>query len=519
MTSPVQIDPSVSDVLEGLEALAEAEPGYRDAKNYFEGTTPEYIASAALARRLAAQGSKFRINLAKKPVTAVTDRMEIAAVTVPDNTGATARLQAEVWDRNELGLEMPIILQRACEFGDEYVFLAEGDDGGVEIERSGALSTRILYDPERPRHPRFGIKSWTVGKGDRKVRRVNLYYPEDPDTSEPPRIERWISKAGTKGDQAGDWIHHEVVRRDDGEVTVPWTEELERFPIYHFRTSRPYGVPLHRDAYGAQDALNKLVVTHMATIDHAGFPIRYGLTEGGSVEGDDDDFDFGTLDDPDSTGIVDEDQSTETSKLKSGPGEFWTLEGMKSVGQFAAAEPKTFLEPMEFFVRLMAQASDMPLHFFDPGGDQPSGDSRRQSESTLTKKIDYLELSFETTLGRLLRDALKILGIDVPRVDVRWTPSQTSDDLEGWQTVKAKIDAGVPVAQALMEAGYDREQVKGWIDTTDEQDLRRRVTLLAELAKAVKDLGTGVGMGVLPPELVEKVIAGFISEPDEEPAS
>ena len=256
----------------------------------------------------------------------------------------------------------------------------------------------------------------------------------------------------------------------------------------------------------------------MATIDHAGFPIRYGLTEGGTVEGDDDADDFGSLDDPDSTGIVDDNgqRVDETSKLRSGPGEFWRLEGMKSVGQFQAATPNTFLEPAEFFVRLMAQASDMPLHLFDPGGDQPSGDSRRQAEGTLTNKIDYLQLSFETTLSRLLTDALAILGVTVSRVDVRWAPSQTSDDLEGWQTVKAKIDAGVPVGQALQEAGYDREQVGGWLNENDEQDLRRRVTLLAELAKAVKDLGAGVGMGVLPPELVEAVIAGFIPSADED---
>jgi hypothetical protein len=316
-----------------------------------------------------------------------------------------------------------------------------------------------------------------------------------------------------KGTKPGEWEPHTVLD-SDGEERVPWTEELRAFPIYHFRTSRPYGIPLHRDAYGAQDALNKLIVTHMSTIDHAGFPIRALLADGQAAEGDGDDDDFGSLDDlTDGDALTTDDDSPRrdgTSKLKAGPGEVWWLDGVKGVHEFAAADPKTFLEPEEFFIRLMAQASDMPIHFFDPGGDQPSGDSRRQAEGTLTKKVDYLELSFETTLSRLLTDALAILGVTVSRVDVRWTPSQTTDDLEGWQTCKAKIDAGVPVGQALQEAGYDKATVDGWLANNDEQDLKRRVALLGELAKALRDLGTGVGMGVISQEQIDAVMSGLI---------
>jgi hypothetical protein len=36
------------------------------------------------------------------------------------------------------------------------------------------------------------------------------------------------------------------------------------------------------------------------------------------------------------------------------------------------------------------------------------------------------------------------------------------NDLEGWQTVASKLDAGVPPAQAFLEAGYSDEQVDAW---------------------------------------------------------
>lgn len=500
---------STDDILAGLTELAEAEPDYRDAKRYFENETPEFITSPKLRARIGAMGKKFRINIAKKPVTAVVDRLEIAAVTVPDNEAATKRLVEEVWDENELWLEAPIIMRRACQFGDEYVFLSD-EDGKPIIERSGALNTRIVYDPERPRRPKYGIKAWPIGSGDKQRMRVNLYYPPtDPGGG---RCEKWITRIGAKGTDARDWEKF-LAQGLDTETDEPveaWPLPLDYWPLYHFRTDRPYGVPLHKEAYGAQDALNKLLVTLVATIDEHGFPIRYRLTEGSVEEGEDDLDDFGVIDD---AATEPPDKGKPTSKLRSGPGEFWSLEHTKGAGQFPAADPDVFLKPADWYLRAAAFATDTPLHMFDPGGDQPSGDSRRQAEGTLTKKVDQIEAHFEATWSNLLSDALKILGVD-GKVDVQWTPSQTVDDLEGWQTAQAKIEAGVPVRQVLLEAGYDATQVDAWLKGTDEQDLARRVQMLGEMAKAVRDLGTGVGMGVVPAELVQSVLAGL--DPNEE---
>lgn len=501
---------STDDILTGLAAMADAEPGYIEAKENFEGTRPEFFASRRIARKIGESGKRFRINIAKKPVTAVVDRLEVAAVTVVGNGSATDRLRHDVWEANELGLEAPIIHRKACEFGDEYVFLTEGvgDDGEpngtVEIERSGALTTRIIYDPERPRRPKYAIKSWEIGHGEKRRRRVNLYYPVyDPEGC---RIERWITRKGEKGSDPEHWIPYTEVDPESGEESLPAVEDLERFPVYHFRTDRPYGVPLHVDAYGGQAILNKLMVTLMATVDQQGYPTRYALTDGAASEGDSDDDDFGDLDD-DNAGVVDE--KDRASKLRSGPGEVWWLEGASKAGQFDAADPDAFLKPADWVVRMSAQATDTPLHMYDPGGDQPSGDSRRAALDTLVKKVGFLSLSFGSTWKRLLSDALGILdpGLKGIEVDVRWAPFDAVDDLEGWQTVAAKIDAGVPVAQALTEAGYTPEQVEEWMKASgSEQDLARRVAMIAEIAKIARDLGTASGMGVVPDGLVQEIL-------------
>jgi len=73
------------------------------------------------------------------------------------------------------------------------------------------------------------------------------------------------------------------------------------------------------------------------------------------------------------------------------------------------------------------------------------------------------------------------LGVEEPVVTVHWKPAETVDDAEGWQTVQAKIAAGVPRRQALIEAGYRAEQVDAWLSGTDDAELLAAArSLLAE---------------------------------------
>lgn len=516
-TSEATYPDEMRDLFVGLRHLAAGEHGYLEAHNYFTGNVPEFFASAKLARKVADTGSSFRINVARKSATNITNRLEITAVTCISgksdkvNDRLTKILQEQVWTANELGLEAPHWHERLGEYGDVYAFVWPSDiDGngsarGVDIHFSLPMSTRAVYDPENPRKIAYVIKAWETGAGQRKQSRVNLYYFGPPDSTGPDRgrIEKWVTVEGTDGRLAEHWEPYEV----EGEVW-PLPNPYGQI-VWHFRTGRPFGHPLHKEAYGAQDAINKLIVSLMGTIDFHLIPQRAALLDGETDDEDDDFDDFGDDDDEESA-------TPGMSKMKTGPGELWLLKNTKSLIQLPAADPKNFLDPTEFFMRMMAQVTDQPLHMFDPGGDQPSGESRRQAEGSVTKIVDRLSDSIEHVWSGLLTKAMHILGhAAVTRVDVRWMPSETVDDSEGWTTAEAKIRAGVPVGQVLQEMGYEAEQVETWLSDNNEQDLKRRVMLIAELAKAVRDLGTGVGMGVIPPELVQAVIGGIVPMPGE----
>lgn len=515
MSEPVSVNypDELADLMVGMVKIAEAEQGYTDAHNYFTGEVDEFFASAKLAARVAKTGSKFRVNVARKPVTSVTDRLEISAFTLEPQNDTVARVLATtVIEDNELALEFPEWLERLGELGDVYGFVWPGDDPGtVDIHFSGPRSCRAIYDKENPRKIAYVIKHWTEGTGARRLHRVNLYYFGNIE-GEPGRVEKWATIENVNGTAAEHWKPWQGKDgTDEAVVENPYGQI-----VWHFRTGRPYGRPLHKEAYGPQDAINKLLVSLMNTVDFHLIPQRAALSEG-DVAADDDDFsEFATEEDALSENLLRD--PTDESSLRSGPGELWMLKNVKSLVQLPAADPKNFLDPAEFFMRMMAQVTDMPLHLFDPGGDQPSGDSRRQAEGSLTKKVGLIRASVERTAGGLLGKALEIIGYAGFRVLIEWAPAQQVDDAEGWQTAATKIENGVPVGQVLQEMGYEKPQVEEWLSGNAEQDLRRRVMLLAELAKASRDLGTAVSLGVLDEATVQATFAMLTAGTEGEPA-
>jgi hypothetical protein len=525
------------DLMIGLQQLANGLPDYHRAEMYYECTMPEFFASIRLRRALERTGVSFRFNLASTPVDVMADRLEIASLTCPDDEEADTVLQ-DIWEHNLMDLATASQHLRTGEFGDTYVIVwpsapeadtdepdenayndaaiersrrtlsvrgssvfatrgvhqvPDGVDTDVDIFYNSPKTTRIVYDADNPRVKRFAIKKWTepapLGSKAKPQNRVNLYYRD--------RIEKYISAPNSKGNQRKDWLRYE----DDEDGGWPIENPFAEIPVFHFRTDMPYGTPEHRAAYGPQDAINKLMITHMATIDYHGFPQRYVLSEAGNYS--DELADFDTDDD-----INRFEDTGHDSTLRSGPGEVWWLNGVKSAGQFNPPAPEVFLTPLDTYIRMMAQVTRTPLHYFDPqvySRYAPSGESIRASEVPLLKKVRKRQIAYGSTWLEVFRFALKVAGVDTdPLIDLRWIPAATIDDAAGWSMIQQKQNAGVPVRQTLLEAGYDPDMVDSWL--VNGEGLEQRVKLLATIATAAQSLGTATGFGVLDAADVNKVI-------------
>ncbi|HEY9353673.1 MAG TPA: phage portal protein [Nocardioides sp.] len=493
------------DLLSSFEDLEEARPAYAKAQSYYDGDVDEIYASDAVARILAKSNLDEidELNFARIPVRAVLNRLHITSITTGDDPADEAI--ADLITSNQLDMELPGLLEKACSLGDAYMMVwpnldADGNIVSVGMTVHSPTTVRVIYDEEHPLQVRLAIKSWCIGTGEKETVRADLYYPPEtnPEGAVLSRVERYAWAKGKKTQGRKGWQPY----TDDGQPAVI-THDYG-FPFHHFRTDRPYGRPEHYGAYGAQTLINKLVIAHASVIDYESLPTKYGLIDPQVDQpGQQADFD---PDYPEDTNATPE-EADNPSQLSSDPGEFWQLQGYKSVGQFQAADPDTFMKPLDRYIKAMSQVTETPFHLFDSTGDQMSGASRREANSPLIARVMHLQRAFGPPVEDAFEHALALLDHEGVTVQVRWQPPEQIDDAEGWATVGAKIEAGVPREQALIETGRDPEQVRGWMTKLDDDaELARRVELLTSLGTAVQALGTGVQLGAITDAQVSQLL-------------
>lgn len=417
----------MTQLTEQVRSILDRSADYREAEAYYEGNTREAFATAKLRNAFARVGYNVHLNFCRPVVDAVQNRLEISNVKAVSDAGQ-AVIDA-VWEYNQLGLDANEVHRRALVGGDAYVLVWPDALGNVEISYHGADTTSIVYDPESPRTPLYAVRMWASGDSTR----LNVYYAD--------RIEKYRAQ-GTEPTESTNWTRIGTVENPYGRV-----------PVFHFRTMRPYGRPEHKDAYDAQDFINKQFITSMWVSDFQGAPQRYALKRVGASS------DLADYDD-------DAPERENTGALKNGPGEMWELEGYDAVGQFSPAEPSVFWDPIKDTVRSMASLTNTPLHYFEKTGNVPSGEALRVAEAPLIKKVNDRQISFGQSWREVFQFVLAIEGINED-VQVQWHAVESLDELERLDAALKKRNIGMSRAQVLREMGYDEEVIVRILEEAD----------------------------------------------------
>lgn len=447
-----------------LEQLALAEPAYNLAECMYDGEVDEVLGSKKLRELFGDQGKKFRVNYARTPVDVLVERTKIQGWQCKD-AGQLAAIE-QTWTDNELGIEAKDVHLKAYEYGDAYLIAWPEDDdpdfpGGVSVYQHGPKHVRVFYDEEKPRKKRMALHRWQVvgtgpegnGLGEGTWQRVNLYYPD--------HIEQWVSH-----DPVLDALGQARAIRTDAEYDL--LDDIPNpygiVPVFHFRTGRPYGRPEHQDAYGPQYGINKLVLSLMGAVDHAVLPQRYVTTEAALDQNRPD----GVWEEAVGADELTTESTTDGldphSSMETGPGNVWLLSGVKvKAGQFAAADSKNFIDPMEALVQQMADVTDLPANRYHRGGQQPSGDSQRMSEVPLNNKADDRHDQFGVTWHEFAQFVCDVRGLGETDAMVAWAPPEHYSDKASWETAKLQMEAGVPFDQVMRERGYDTELIEKWL--------------------------------------------------------
>lgn len=413
---------------EYVEAITNNGGRYKEAEAYYEGTVPETFASAKLRRALRTTGHTGTQNYCRVVVDAVTNRLEVANLVC--STEKAQKKVDEVWDANEMDLEVGEIFKRAGVYGDCYALVWPDENGDIKISYNSPRTTALVYDPENPRKKLHAVKMWTVNADSimaaKPKTRMNIYTADT--------IYKFET-AGVDITENSNWASIGTEENPFGEV-----------PVFHFRNGRPYGKPEHYEAYGAQNDINKLIATHMYTVDYQGAPQRYAL----AMEGDEATMSFND----------DETDRENVEGMRSEPGSMWYLSGVHNVGQFNPADPRVFLEPIKALRESIAALTDTPFHYLERGlSGVVGGEGLRVSEAPLLKKVADRQVSFGTTLAEMFQFILRVEGISA-KVEVKWNLVESLDALGKWDVMLKKINAGLSHRQALREEGYLEDEIE-----------------------------------------------------------
>lgn len=426
--------------------------------------------------------------------------------------------------------------------GEAFLFLwPVQDDAGrvvsVDFRVNSAHDVTFVYDPEDPLRAAYVLKSWQTpsdfgedglqAEARKPVIRANLYYPgpleidaQGEITQGAGRVERWVTEPGAPGNLMDSWkrVHEaediadvdEVAADEFGDADDPLDDDDIPAPFgltwFHFRNDVPRGCPEHEAAYGPQTLINKIVWSYAGVIEYQGFPQRYLLV--------DPKIDDPLMNDvnPDHPEDEDDDPENElgTSGLRADPGSVWRMYG-RGTGQYSAADPDTFMKPLDRFIKSMAELTNQPLYAFTKNtADLPSGEAARELNAGQTSMIEDRQARYDPEWQDAYELALRMLGIDGIAVDVRWKPAAAVNDLNGLQVLKAKGELGVPSEVLLNEAGYPDDQVEAWKRSQAGQTLEQRIALLVQLATAITGISPGVTAGIVPDNTTSAFIARII---------
>jgi hypothetical protein len=462
------------------------------------------FANEKVEQAIGSTGESYKMPHIANVVDVLADRCELRRVSVPTDESLTSWIE-EVWEANTLDVYMSELITNTLKLGDYYLMIwdlwsewetpeppagdleEELDTLGLEFTIHSPTRVRVFYDPENERRKRYALKRWPVKDpnhpdGD-PLWRVDLYYRD--------AIEHWISRSGQPPEKPETWV--ESAPTDDNNHGA--------IPFFHFRTELLYGRSVMKRGYGAQNAFTKTTSTHLATVDTQAFPSRVALTDPEAVlDSNLDDPDFPEGDDALATSGDGPLRSagSQPSALRGGPGTLNILDGIKSIDEFAPADPKVFTDPANEYLDSLAMITRTPIHALRPRVQPESGAAKRIAESPLVMRATRMQTILAATIKEAWQFAFKISS-KRPKgpLHISWSPAYRADGLDDWQMVQLQILCGVPQEVALIGAGFEKDQVQKWLDSSDEQmGLRDRMKLALEAAQGFQAAGLAGVLGV-----------------------
>ena len=364
---------------------------------------------------------------------------------------AIARDARGIWRANRMGVRAAEVHKEVLKNGDAYIFVWPDMNGFPTIYPNRAASCTVVYDEESPGMVLWAAKCWT--QRDKRVR-LNLVYPD--------RIEKYVSVREAAGGfpQAKDFIKCGTRNaecgigrssREDSEFRGRHSEirnPLGVVPVFHFANNADigsFGQSELEAAIPIQDGLNKSVLDMLVSMEFAAYRQRWAA--GIEIE-------------LDASGKP-------VAPFTAGVEHVWISQNPDArFGDFENSNLEQFLKVKDSFRIDIASVTGTPLHYLMPfTAGFHSGEAFRKAETRFVAKVRSRQEAFGEVWASAMAFALRIAGhTDGIRLITNWEDPDQPSESELLANIRAKRQIGIPIDEALVEAGYGKDEAENWAD-------------------------------------------------------
>lgn len=428
---------------------------YAKPTRYYDGDHDLAFATQKFENAFGTLFREFALNLCPVICDAVRDKLRVTGFGVDAIAGEARDVSAgsrhsdtrRIWHSNRLDTRAGEVHKEALKNGDAYIIVWPNAHGEAVYYPNRAANISVTYDEDSPGLISRAAKHWL--DADKHVR-LNLFYPD--------RIEKYISRGKSEGamPDAKDFVPLASPKTqvqgpksadgkpgtlDMGHWTVP--NPYGVVPVFHFANNADIG-QLGRSeleaAIPVQDGLNKSVLDMLVAMEFAAYRQRWAA--GIEVE-------------------YDKDGKT-VAPFKAGVEHLWIANDPGArFGDFEAAQLEQFLKVKDGFRVDIASVTGTPLHYLlQNTGGFPSGESLRKAETRFIAKVRDRQTSFGQVWADVMEFALRIEGRKTARLITEWEDPAPMSEREVLENILLKKQIGLPVEQALLEAGYGEADIK-----------------------------------------------------------
>ena len=408
-----------TDVQKAVTALTAKKPRYDMLYRYADGLQPLVYSSEKLREIFSGLDARFTVNWCAIVINSVLDRMELRAVTVP-NDDTTTQALADLREQSGLVDDEYSIHEDVCVTGEAFALVWPDEDGTIQAFHNDSRLCHAEYDGANPRQMRFAAKWWPEGDAVR----LNLYYPD--------HMEYYATNRAFKTGET-----------PDAKAFIPWGDEpvaVNQFgmiPVFHFRSSRRGPKSQLANVIEPQDMINKLTADMMVAAEFGAFRQRYVISQAGIVN------------------------------LQNNPNAIWDLVAADkdsqptSVGEFSPTDLANYLGAINKFAQDIGVITSTPRHYFYSQGGDPSGEALIAMEAPLNRKVERLQATLEPTWRDLYSFMAYLSGLQVPSQSIyaAYEESETVQPKTTAEIRELSVRAGMPLATVLRDEGWDEEDL------------------------------------------------------------